>query len=261
MSESREATDQDLGPVVFPFNEEEQKTIRQAAESVNVWLRDGGEVPSVSIRLLRAVAIFAVDESRDILAQSAEAKSVQVPKGWRMVPEEPTPEMRNAFHAVTEDEAEMQGASASRWAAMLASSPMPPAQPQDAKRIERLKFDLRQVMIDYGAAVRANDPERIRSTTSAGVALIDSLAPVAKVEEKPAAQASLTTDQVAEAMRKRFVKLPRFSFLLGDPTSVRRVPDRYGNWLDFQQVHELFDPVQVDAALRDAGLIGEGSKA
>lgn len=69
MPESREAADQDLGPVVFPFKDEEQKIIRQAAKKVNAWMQDGGEVPRVSISLLGVVAIFVVDESQAALAQ------------------------------------------------------------------------------------------------------------------------------------------------------------------------------------------------
>jgi len=80
----------------------------------------------------------------------------------------------------------------------------------------------------------------------------------AKLASQPMSREVIDPVEVAEAMRKRFVKLPRFSFMLGDPPSVRRVPDRYGNWLEFQTVHELFDAVHVDAALRDAG-IGSGS--
>lgn len=67
-----------------------------------------------------------------------------------------------------------------------------PSQAQDTERVERLKSDLRAIMIQYGAAERSADPERIRSTTSAGVALIDSLAPIARVEEKPVGRAPLT---------------------------------------------------------------------
>ena len=61
------------------------------------------------------------------------------------------------------------------------------------ERINRLKFDLRQAMIDYGAAERANDPERIRETSTRGCALIDSLAPIA-------AQRDRLTDADLEAL-------------------------------------------------------------
>ena len=56
-------------------------------------------------------------------------------------------------------------------------------------------------------------------------------------------------DAVAEAMRRQFVKLPRYSFLLDDKGNVRRVPDKSGNWVEFEAAHTLFDPVCVDAAM------------
>jgi hypothetical protein len=62
-------------------------------------------------------------------------------------------------------------------------------------------------------------------------------------------------DDAVEALRKAFCALPRFSFLLDQSGSVRRVPDRYGNWVDFQSAHELFDGDVVDglmAAVREA---------
>lgn len=56
-------------------------------------------------------------------------------------------------------------------------------------------------------------------------------------------------DHAVEALRLGFCALPRFSFLLDDKGNVRKVPDRAGHWVDFQAVHELFDPVMVDALL------------
>ena len=58
-----------------------------------------------------------------------------------------------------------------------------------------------------------------------------------------------TRDLVAEAIRKQFVKLGRYSFLLDDKGNVRRVRDKIGHWVEFVKAHELFDPVCVDAAL------------
>lgn len=58
---------------------------------------------------------------RAALAQPAEPVA-----GWRMVPVEPTTDMRNAFHAVTDDEALQLGESGSRWAAMVAAAPPAP---------------------------------------------------------------------------------------------------------------------------------------
>lgn len=67
--------------------------------------------------------------------------------------------------------------------------------------------------------------------------------------EVPAGSANATRDDAFEAVRRVFCKLPRYSFLLGNDGGVHRVADRYGRWLDFQSVHELFDPVVVDSAL------------
>lgn len=44
-----------------------------------------------------------------------------VKPGWALVPVEPTPEMRAAFHACTDDV--VLGASGSKWAAMIAAAP------------------------------------------------------------------------------------------------------------------------------------------
>lgn len=53
-----------------------------------------------------------------------------------------------------------------------------------------------------------------------------------------------------EAVRKRLCVLPRYSFWIGGPYGgVRRVQDRTGNWIDFDAAHELFDPVNIDAAI------------
>lgn len=67
------------------------------------------------------------------------------------------------------------------------------------ERVERLKFDLRQAMIDYGAAERAQDPERIRETSTRGVALIDSLAPLTQLaaQAEPAAMLDLFAEACA----------------------------------------------------------------
>jgi len=70
----------------------------------------------------------------------------------------------------------------------------------------------------------------------------------------PPAPQPLTIDDAAEAMRKRFVKLQRYSFHIDGAGGVRQVPERYGNWVEFSEAHELFDPVMVDAALKAAGL-------
>lgn len=73
--------------------------------------------PNLVHRLRSGIA--ALDE---LLAQPVE------PEGWKLVPKEPTADMRNAYHAVTDDDVTMKGAAGSRWAAMLAASPQPPEQ-------------------------------------------------------------------------------------------------------------------------------------
>lgn len=56
-------------------------------------------------------------------------------------------------------------------------------------------------------------------------------------------------DQAVEALRQAFCSLQRYSFHIDGAGGVRRVPDRCGNWVEFQAAHELFDPVVVDAAI------------
>lgn len=55
---------------------------------------------------------------------------------------------------------------------------------------------------------------------------------------------------VMEVLRKALNKLPRYSFLLGEPVSVRRVPDRYGAWIEWNAAHELFDATVIDYLLQ-----------
>lgn len=56
-------------------------------------------------------------------------------------------------------------------------------------------------------------------------------------------------DQAIEALRRGFCKLPRFSFMKDAQGSVRKVPDKTGNFVEFTSAHELFDPVMVDSLL------------
>ena len=60
-------------------------------------------------------------------------------------------------------------------------------------------------------------------------------------------------DAAFESVRKKLCALPRYSFVLDDDGLVRRVQDRTGNWIEFDDTHELFDPVAVDAALAAQG--------
>ena len=56
-------------------------------------------------------------------------------------------------------------------------------------------------------------------------------------------------DAAFEAVRLEICKLPRYSFFLNQSGGVQRVNDRSGNWVEFDAVHQLFDPVEVDAAI------------
>ena len=63
----------------------------------------------------------------------------------------------------------------------------------------------------------------------------------------PAAQGD-ALDAAFEAVRQRLCELQRYSFVPNDNGVVRRVQDRVGNWIEFDDAHALFDPVAVDAA-------------
>ncbi len=67
-------------------------------------------------------------------------------------------------------------------------------------------------------------------------------------ERAPLAQAG-SRDAAFEAVRKKFCKLQRYSFLLDDKGNVRRTPDYSGNWVEFEAVHTLFEPAAVEAAI------------
>lgn len=54
-----------------------------------------------------------------------------------------------------------------------------------------------------------------------------------------------------EVVRKKLCALPRFSFFSDGYGAVRRVPDKSGSWIAFDDVHVLFDPVAVDAASKE----------
>ena len=57
-------------------------------------------------------------------------------------------------------------------------------------------------------------------------------------------------DAAFEAVRQRLIKLPRYSFHTGvESGSPHRVNDSAGNWIEFDAVHQLFDPIAVDVAI------------
>ncbi len=76
----------------------------------------------------------------------------------------------------------------------------------------------------------------------------------------PQAQPADALDAAFEAVRKRFCKLPRYSFLLDGKGNVRRVPSFTGNWVEFEAAHTLFDPQSVDAAMAAAQEGGNAAK-
>lgn len=65
----------------------------------------------------------------------------------------------------------------------------------------------------------------------------------------PAPAAEPGRYDVMEALRRALNTLPRYSFWLGDPASVRKVPDRSGAWIEWQAAHELFDAEVLDNLL------------
>ena len=57
-------------------------------------------------------------------------------------------------------------------------------------------------------------------------------------------------DAAFEAVRKKLCKLPKFSFVIDrEYGHVTRKQDDCGRWIEFDEVHKLFDPVAVDAAI------------
>lgn len=67
----------------------------------------------------------------------------------------------------------------------------------------------------------------------------------------PASATQADRDAAFEAVRKSLCALPRYSFWIGPRGGVRRIQDRTGNWIDFDAAHELFDPVNIDAAIAE----------
>lgn len=50
-----------------------------------------------------------------------------------------------------------------------------------------------------------------------------------------------------EALRKALCALPRYSFILNSSGGIRRVEDRYGRWIEWDEAHKFFDPVVLDS--------------
>ena len=92
----------------------------------------------------------------------------------------------------------------------------------------------------------------------ASLAFFDSAPIGTKLYTHPAPAAPVVEqDRITEALRQALNKLPRYSFHLGYSNNVKCVPERTGKWIEWQQAHELFDPVAVDAALHPTQPKGE----
>ncbi|HQY37922.1 MAG TPA: hypothetical protein PLE21_00355 [Giesbergeria sp.] len=94
-----------------------------------------------------------------------------------------------------------------------------------------------------GAEATAQDLERFVRMIAAAPSTTAQPAP----QPSPASQGD-ALDAAFEAVRKRLCKLPRYSFALDSRSNLRRCEDRSGNWIEFDAVHALFDPVAIDAA-------------
>jgi|GEM_PF-3396503 len=73
-----------------------------------------------------------------------------------------------------------------------------------------------------------------------------------------------TEEEIVEALRQEFLRLPRYSFHIGRHGGVVRVNDRSGNWVDWTSVHQVLDSsVSVDwvvAKLRAARALKAAAK-
>ena len=113
------------------------------------------------------------------------------------------------------------------------------AQLHAAKQINAAQFGLLAASIP-GSALRASHGQAPAETGNSVSAQTDS------VQED-------LLDAAFEAVRKRLCGMQRYSFVLDDDGLVRRVQDRTGNWIEFDEAHALFDPVSVDAAIAAQG--------
>lgn len=95
---------------------------------------------------------------------------------------------------------------------------------------------------DDAATLRDQNPECEMAAN------MDRAAEMLAATPTPAAQGD-ALDAAFEAVRKRLCGMQRYSFVLDDDGVVRRVQDRTGNWIEFDEAHALLDPVAVDAAI------------
>jgi hypothetical protein len=126
-------------------------------------------------------------------------------------------------------------------------------QPVNAQMLEGLRVGLEcaELVLAERKIALAGYPDKWRRQAK-DVETISAAITAAEAAQAQPAAVPATADKVAEAIRRQFVKLPRFSFHLDSRGNVRRVEEASGNWIEFEQAHELFDPVQVDKALGSA---------
>ena len=67
----------------------------------------------------------------------------------------------------------------------------------------------------------------------------------------PAGDALADRDAGFEAVRKSLCALQRYNFWIDPSGGVKRIEARSVNWIDFDAAHELFDPVNIDAAIAE----------
>lgn len=85
----------------------------------------------------------------------------------------------------------------------------------------------------------ASDPE--------GILIIDPDSPLRAAKPDPDVYALFW------AMRAKILKLPRYSFLLGNGGGVCKVADRYGKWIEADSAAGLCEVESVDALIQKAG--------
>ena len=62
----------------------------------------------------------------------------------------------------------------------------------------------------------------------------------------------MTQDELTEILRKALNQLPRYSFIKDQNGAIRKVPDRFGAFIEWQSAHEMLDPHAVDVLVASA---------
>lgn len=97
---------------------------------------------------------------------TTETTTTTIPAGWKLVPIEPTPEMREAFHEAHEQwedgchwKATAAGSPDWQWSAMLEAAPSPaPAAPSAAQWIDEILKAARELPPLKGITLTSQDP-------------------------------------------------------------------------------------------------------